>query len=75
MAEENRGPAELAATCRTLARELRENSPEHRRMLDHASYREGRAQLMEEIAAVLESPGVVAHLKALKIILRGVSET
>jgi hypothetical protein len=72
--DEQRGPDELAAACRSMAKDLRENSHECQHMMSRAVYREGRAQLMEEIAAVLESPGVVAHLKALKIILRGISE-
>lgn len=72
--DEKRGPDELAMACRLMAKDMRENSHECQRMMSSPAYREGRAQLMEEIAAVLESPSVVSDLKALKIILRGISE-
>ena len=68
------GPEDLAATCRFMAKELREKAPELQQMMTHSSFREGRAQLMEEIAAVLEAPAVIANLRALKVLLRGVRE-
>ena len=64
-----RDPAALAEACRAVARELRTRDGAEYQI---PAFREGRAHLLEEAAAMLEAPGVLANLRRLRLILGAV---
>lgn len=68
--EELRKPQDLACSLRNVATELRGADAAVLREWDHPAFREGRCQLLEEAAAVLESPSVLASVKRLLQILK-----
>lgn len=68
--EELRKPQDLARSLRSVATELRGADAAVLREWDHPAFREGRCHLLEEAAAALESPSVLASVKRLLQILK-----
>jgi hypothetical protein len=69
MDQNHRKPNELALALRNRAADTRRSDTAALKQWEQSAWREGHAQLLEEAAAVLESPNVLASLQRLMEIL------